>query len=269
MMSNQLNIVALQCNSGSNLEANLHTLDQQLETISSDVDLIVLPEMVAYRRLSLKDSLVQEIIPGQICHFFSGHAKRLNSWIIIGSLCETISTSQKVYNTMVILDPQGNVKDTYRKLHLFDCNIPDNQLIESQYFKAGDSPKIVLINGFKIGLSICFDLRFPELFAYYSRNNVDIIVCPSSFTTKTGKYHWEPLLRARAIETQAYVIAPNQYGLGGNNVMTYGHSMIIDPWGDILEKGPESDKMILRNTLSKERIKSIRSQLLLKSNVII
>mgnify|MGYP001403285560 CR=1 FL=1 len=104
-------------------------------------------------------------------------------------------------------------------------------------------------------------IYFSALFSYYAHHQADVIVCPSSFTTYTGQAHWHTLLKARAIETQSYILAPNQYGRGGGNVMTYGHSMIIDPWGDILQEGPESGVVVLSDVLSKKRIQGVRSQL--------
>jgi predicted amidohydrolase len=259
-MNTSFLVSIIQCNSGPNLTENLASLDKQLNSLSR-TDLIILPEMAAHRRITRNDRMEQEIIPGPITSFFSAHAQRLQSWLIIGSLCETIPGSTKVYNTMVVLNPNGDVVTTYRKIHLFDCDIAGNSVNESASFEPGDTPQTVTINGFKLGLTICYDLRFPELFQDYSQRGVDMIIVPSSFTYETGKVHWKTLLKARAIETQSYIIAANQYGQGGGNGPTYGHSLIIDPWGMTLYEGPESEDAVVTLPLSKEKIQSVRTQL--------
>jgi nitrilase len=260
-MNSTINVAVLQCNASADLAANLTTLSEQLALISDHTALIVLPEMVAYRRLSLKNPVVSEYIPGQVCQFFSAHAKRLNAWIIIGSLCESIPNTTKVHNTMVVIDPSGTVQYRYRKLNLFNCHIPGNRLVESDFFIPGERPVIATINGFKIGLSICFDIRFPELYQFYASQGVDAFICAASFTTITGQAHWKTLLRARAIETQCYMLAPNQFGVGGGNIPTYGHSLILDPWGEILGEATGNKATILYAKLSKNRIADIQNQL--------
>ena len=128
----------------------------------------------------------------------------------------------------------GDIQATYRKVHLFNAIVGGVRLFESDYFISGTEPQISQIKNFKIGFSICYDLRFPEFYRYYFKNDVDILCIPSSFTSKTGKDHWNPLCKARAIENQSYVLAPNQYGLGSGRVKTYGHSLIINPWGKVI-----------------------------------
>ena len=259
-MHGTLTISVIQCNSGSDLNQNLDTLTHQLNTLPK-TDVIILPEMAAYRRILSTDPIEKEIIPGPITSFFANHAKQHQSWIIIGSLCEAIPNSPKVYNSTVVLNPNGDVVTTYRKIHLFNCNIPNNILNESTLFESGTTPQTVTIKNFKIGLSICYDLRFPELFQYYTQQNVDLIVVPSSFTHTTGQAHWEPLLKARAIETQCYIAAPNQYGQGGGNIRTYGHSIVIDPWGTILNEGTDSNSDTFTTILTKKKIQDIRRKL--------
>ena len=141
----------------------------------------------------------------------------------------------------------GDIQNVYRKIHLFDATVGRVRMYESDYFLSGEKPEIAIVNGFKIGLSICYDLRFPELYRYYFDEKVDLLCIPSSFTYKTGKAHWETLCRARAIENQAYVLAPNQYGIGSGKVKTYGHSMIIDPWGGILADAKKAEESINGN----------------------
>lgn len=260
-MKTTINVAVLQCNATADLTSNLTQLNNQLSRVSDTTTVIILPEMVAYRRLSLKNPVVAETIPGQLCEFFGEHARRLNAWIVIGSLCESIPNTAKVYNTMVVIDPSGRVQYRYRKLNLFNCRIPGNRLVESDYFLPGTQPVIASINGFKIGLSICFDIRFPELYQFYASQRVDALICAASFTTITGQAHWKPLLQARAIETQCYMLAPNQFGVGGGNVPTYGHSMIIDPWGEILSEAPGNKATILYAELSKERLQHTQNQL--------
>ncbi|MDB4816693.1 carbon-nitrogen hydrolase family protein, partial [bacterium] len=150
-----------------------------------------------------------------------------------GSIYERCNTSKKIYNTSVVINSKGRIICKYRKINLFKALIGNLVIDESSTFENGRNPVVCQINNWKIGLSICYDLRFPELYRNYFNQAVDIIVVPSSFTYSTGRLHWEVLLRARAIENYCYVLAPNKYGIDGNGAETYGHSMIVDPYGKV------------------------------------
>ncbi|KAF6040482.1 hypothetical protein EB796_001195 [Bugula neritina] len=162
-------------------------------------------------------------------------AKANNMWLSLGGFKEKSDVS-KVYNTHLIVDPDGNIAGAYRKMHLFDVDIPDKvRLCESDYTLAGNEiSKVVATPAGNIGLSTCYDLRFPELSALLRNDGADILTYPSAFTIPTGKAHWEVLLRARAIENQCYVVAAAQVGAHHDKRASYGHSMIVDPWGKVL-----------------------------------
>jgi predicted amidohydrolase len=165
----------------------------------------------------------------------SALARRLKIYLLAGSLLERGPARGKAYNTSVLLDPTGRVTARYHKMHLFEADITGHVGVrESDVLIPGD--RIVAAKTFLgvLGLSICFDLRFPELYRALAARGIEIILVPSAFTRVTGKDHWEVLVRARAIENQAYVIAPNQCGTPPSGVAAYGHSMIVDPWGAVV-----------------------------------
>jgi len=182
-------------------------------------------------------------------------AKKTGVNILAGSVYERAEEGNKIYNTSVIIDYSGLLICKYRKMNLFRAIIDGQEIDEANTFKAGNKSVICKINGRKIGLSICFDLRFPELYREFYNEGVDMIAVPSSFTTRTGQLHWETLLRARAIENYCYILAPNQFGIDGNGVETYGHSMVIDPQGhviDVLNKQEEGilmAKLFIKNRI--------------------
>ena len=170
-----------------------------------------------------------------------------------------------LYNTMLVIDEEGELTKPYRKIHLFRAEVGHLSVDEGSQYSSGETPSIITVNGWKVGLSICFDLRFSDLYSFYATNSCDLILVPSSFLRSTGKAHWEILLRARAIETQAYVIAPAQVGVhkgeSGAIRKSYGHSLIVSPWGDVLldleEKEDVSESLILKKSEIEKMRKSI------------
>ena len=206
-----------------------------------------------------------ETLTGETITWLKATAKKFQINIIAGSMTE-LTKKEKVYNTSVAINSAGELIGTYRKMHLFDVKLKNKSIKESNHFLSGNLPKVIDIKGWKIGLSICYDLRFPELYRHYFSLDTDIVVIPSSFTTETGKKHWKILCQARAIENQCYIIAPNQCGVGANNVPTYGHSMIIDPDGKVLEEANQTDITCLKSLLSKEVINLTRQNLPVKKH---
>jgi Predicted amidohydrolase len=180
---------------------------------------------------------------GPIQAFLSETARKHDIWLIGGSAPLEASVPQKVRNSCLVYDKQGNQVARYDKIHLFNLTLGEENYAEERTIEPGD--KIVTIDSpyGRIGLSICYDLRFPEL--YRAMGDVDIIVVPSAFTATTGKAHWEPLIRARAIENLAYVMAPAQGGYHVNRRETHGDSMIVDPWGVILDRLPRGSGVVV------------------------
>lgn len=188
-----------------------------------------------------------------------------------GKLGDSRSSGERPTNGTIWFRGDRTPEVVYRKIHLFDVDVVGSPPIrESAEFRAGDVPKIITIDGRKIGLSICFDLRFSELFLIYAQQDVDMIVVPSAFLVPTGRAHWEVLLRARAIESQAYVLAPAQGGVhtngAGNSRETWGHSLAIDPWGSVLgeielDKQTSAGFQVLMVNVDGNKVESVRRQI--------
>jgi predicted amidohydrolase len=182
---------------------------------------------------------------------------------ILGGSAATLMDG-KVMNRSYNFAPDGSELMTYDKMNLFAVDLskhPSNTVIdEARIYTAGSTPKVLAIDNFKIGLSICFDLRFPELFRSYSHQGANVLSISSAFTVPTGKAHWHTLVRARAIENQCYVIASAQWGTHNEKISTFGHSLIVDPWGEIIADAQEGEKIIF-GELSLEKIESVRSRL--------
>ena len=254
-----MNVALIQLNAGQDKPQNIRHACALVERAAGEgAGFILLPEVFNYRGpLSGKEMYdkIAEDIPGESLTPFMKIANKAGVNILAGSVYERAEEGNKVYNTSVVIDDSGSLISKYRKINLFQAFIDGKEINEANTYKAGDKPIVCKINGRKVGLSICFDLRFPELYREYYRQGVDIIVIPSSFTMRTGTLHWEPLLRARAIENYCYVLAPNQFGIDGNDVETYGHSMIINPQGQVvgvLEKQEEG--ILMAELFFKDRI---------------
>lgn len=264
----KLKVAAVQMTSGKDKNKNLKQAERLIKKATSKkVDFIVLPEVFNFRGSLNEASKASETIPGYSTNLILKLAKRFQVWILIGSLMEKTRgqdsgvRGQKPFNTSVLINPRGKVVAKYRKMHLFDIKLKGKEILESKRNQPGKTPKIVSINKAKVGLSICYDLRFPELYRYYSKKGAEIICIPSSFTKPTGEAHWHTLVKARAIENLAYVIAPNQAGVGSQGVKTYGHSLIADPWGKILAEGPANGEAVIFADIDLNYLNKLRKSL--------
>jgi predicted amidohydrolase len=187
-------------------------------------------------------------------------ASELGIWLLIGSLAIKTS-STKTANRSFLIDPQGDIKARYDKIHLFDVDLPSGEKYRESNTVEGGSQAILVDSPWgKIGLSICYDLRFPQLYRRLAKAGATVLTVPSAFTETTGKAHWHTLLRARAIENGAFVIAPAQGGLHANGRRTYGHSMIIDPWGEILAEA-EAEPGVITAEINLEAARAARSRI--------
>jgi deaminated glutathione amidase len=225
--------------------------------IAGGAEFILLPEAFNVRgkadsRRGYHD--VAENVPGMSLKPFMAEALRSKVHILAGSICEKIPNDKKAYNTSVLINAQGAIVARYRKIHLFDAVIGKKKTNESKMFCPGGKNVLAKIGPWKIGLSICFDLRFPEQYRTYARQGAHILCVPSAFTKMTGQAHWEILLRARAIENQCYVLAPNQIGKDGKGIPSYGNSMIIDPWGTVLSRASGDKEEIIFARLDRKII---------------
>jgi predicted amidohydrolase len=169
-------------------------------------------------------------------------AHELNIWLLAGSIIERAADGN--YNTACLLDPQGQLQTTYRKVHLFDSAVPGAALCESAYTRPGRAVGVTEVGRVKTGLAICYDLRFPELFRVQVLAGARLVLLPAAFTERTGRDHWEVLVRARAIENQVFVVAAGQVGTSAPNLRWYGRSMIVDPWGVVLAQAPDREAFI-------------------------
>ncbi|HEX4893580.1 MAG TPA: carbon-nitrogen hydrolase family protein [Hyphomicrobiaceae bacterium] len=206
-------------------------------------DVLVLPEVWNWRGGSTADKLANadDIPGGPAYELLADLARRHKVWIHGGSMIERIPGGSQVYNTTCVFDREGQEKARYRKIHMFDITAPDGTPYnESDTICRGSEVVTYDLEGFKVGCTICYDMRFAELYIELQKRAADIIMVPSSFTLQTGKDHWDLLLRARAVETQCYIVAPGQYGPfvdgKGGTRLSYGHSLIADPWGHIVAK---------------------------------
>jgi predicted amidohydrolase len=212
--------------------------------------LLVLPECFAFlgRREGDKNAVAESLDaqpPGPIVATLARIARAHQMWVIGGGMPERAAADDRSFNTAVAVSPTGSIAARYRKIHLFDVDIPGRAVLrESDRTAAGAAPVAVDTPLARIGLSICYDLRFPELYRGLVRDGAQVLVVPAAFTAHTGAAHWHTLLRARAIENQCFVIAAAQYGQHNEKRASYGHSLIFDPWGELLDERAEGDGVV-------------------------
>jgi len=260
-MKTNVRVAAIQMVSTDDVAENLkqaHFLIRQ--AADEGAQLIVLPEYFCMMGLHDQDKLVvaETLNNGPIQHYLSELARDLGVWIGGGTIPIKTNNPQKILNTLLVFNDEGENVCQYDKVHLFSFERGDEKYDESKTILAGQQPVTFKGPAGKIGLSICYDLRFPEI--YRAMGPVNLILAPSAFTYTTGKAHWEVLLRARAIENQCYVLAPAQGGTHTNGRKTWGHSMLVDPWGDILAQIDEGQGVVSGN-IDFAHIEAIRQSL--------
>jgi predicted amidohydrolase len=233
----RIRAAVVQTRSTEDIDHNLQRAAELVRGAAADgAQLIALPENVAWLRISATEN-VGEPLDGRIVTFFRDLAREVGAAILIGSYQEQSSDPHKVHNTSVLIDRDGQIVTSYRKVHLFDIDIPGSvSFRESAHVMPGDRAVTADVAGARVGLSVCYDLRFPELYRRLLDQGAEVLMIPAAFTLQTGKDHWEVLMRARAIENQCYVLAPGQWGHHGGIRHSYGHSMIVDPWGHVIAK---------------------------------
>lgn len=230
-------VAAVQMASGPNVSGNLSEARRLIEkAVEKGARLVVLPEFFPIMGMSDTDKVRvrEQSGNGVIQSFLSEMARKHKVWIVGGSIPLAASTPDKVLNTCLVFDENGEQVARYDKIHLFNLDLGNEHYHEASTIEPGNKVVVVDSPFGRIGLAVCYDLRFPELFR--AMKNVDIIVLPSAFTETTGKMHWEVLVRARAIENLAYVVAAAQGGYHVSGRETHGHSMIVDPWGRVLDQ---------------------------------
>lgn len=244
-------------------EINLGKIRSFLETAKKEnASAVFLPEV--FYSISDGTKPTPYLVEGHNEHYLAIQKLAKDSGLaILGGSAATL-VDGKVMNRSFNFDAQGNDIAFYDKINLFACDLsnhPSSQIIdEGKVYTRGNKPQMIEVGGFTIGLSICFDLRFPELFRSYSSNGANLLSISSAFTVPTGKAHWHTLVRARAIENQSYVVASAQWGKHNEKLSTFGHSLIVDPWGEVLADAGEGEKIIFAE-LSLEKIQSVRERL--------
>jgi predicted amidohydrolase len=257
-----LRVAAVQLNATADQAVNLAVADRLTRAAASDgATLIVLPEK--WTAMGAEDDLraAAEPLDGPAIGWARSIARELGVDLVAGSILERVSGQDKLANTSVHVDPQGELKAVYRKVHMFDVEVGGRSYRESELEQPGE--EIVLsrtADGVDLGLSICYDLRFPELYRILAVRGARVIVVPAAFTLATTRDHWETLVRARAIENQAFVIAANQIGSHPAGQHSGGRSMIVDPWGVVLAQAPDSEAHIVAE-LDLDRQREIRASL--------
>jgi len=237
----------VQMRSGADKHGNLDTAAALVERAARDgARLILLPETFSWRGPAADDLAEAEELAGPTLARFAALARELSVTLVAGSILERAVGGGLPFNTSVVLGPDGSVLGRYRKVHLFDVSIPGKvEVRESARRGHGDEPVCVDTELGRLGLSVCYDLRFPELYRRLARAGAEILCVPSAFTFPTGAAHWEVLLRARAIENQCWVLAANQFGPTGQGHADYGHSAIVDPWGTVVACASEGERVVL------------------------
>lgn len=258
-------VAAIQLNSGENPERNLAAAAGCLgEAAEKGAQLAALPENFGLMPGRDSDRRAVAEVPGEgpVQEFLARQARELGIWIIGGTIALRSPDADRLYNSSLVYDSSGRRVARYDKIHLFDIDLENGESYrESETIRPGERPVLVEAPPGRIGLSVCYDLRFPALYGYYSARGAELFSVPAAFTETTGRVHWEILLRARAIENLAYVIAPAQGGTHPAGRRTWGHAMIVDPWGEILAVREEAGPGMVVAEVDTRRVAELRRSL--------
>jgi len=243
MMMRKFMVAAVQMDTQNDKQANWRQMAAFIdEAAAKGAQLVAFPEVV---NILSEEPQYAEAIPGPTTELLAAKAREHHIWIHGGSISEVNPDGPRTYNTTVLVNPQGEIVARYSKLHNFDMTLPDGSSVrESDRKEPGKEVVTVETELGHLGFAICYDMRFPELFRLMTLAGAQIIFLPANFTMPTGKDHWEPILRARAIENGCYIIAPNQVGVK-EKFVAYGNSMIVDPWGTVIARASDKPGLIL------------------------
>ncbi|EQC01246.1 carbon-nitrogen hydrolase family protein [Photorhabdus temperata] len=258
-----VNVALLQLCSGENIKHNLAQIEQQIKPLPDTIKLVMTPEnallfanAVSYRHHAEPQG------KGPLQQAVSEIARRYGVWLLIGSMpLISRENPERITSSSLLFDDQGEIRARYDKIHMFDVNIDDEHgaYNESSVFQRGEHITVVDTPVGRLGMTICYDLRFPGLFQALREQGAELISVPAAFTRLTGKAHWEPLLRARAIENQCILLAPAQVGVHGTR-QTWGHSMVVDGWGKVIKKNPDAVSALQLNVRA-DSLKIMREQM--------
>jgi deaminated glutathione amidase len=254
---------AVQLQSSTETEENLASAERHVRAATADgAELVVLPERLDIRGASADYAAGAEPLDGRPVSWARELARELAIDLVAGSVAERREGHERVSNTSVHVGPDGDIRAVYRKIHMFDVEVGGVEYRESEHSEPADELVLSeLANGVSLGLTICYDLRFPELYRILALRGARVITVPANFTRVTGEAHWEVLLRARAIENQVFVIAPGQGRRPGPEGDSYGNSMIVDPWGEVLARAPMEGDCFIAAELDLARQDEVREKL--------
>jgi len=245
-MADRLRVACIQLHSTEVKADNLATAERLVaRAAATGADLVLLPEK--WNALGSPDvfrAAAEPLEGGETVEAMRSWAHTHGITIVGGSITESREGREKLSNTCVVLDPEGEITAVYRKIHMFDVEVGGQVYRESEAEEPGDDIVVCEAEGWRVGLTVCYDLRFPELYRILAVGGAELLTVPAAFTLFTGRDHWELLLRARAVENQCYVAAANVWGSHGGGKASYGRSMIVDPWGVVLAAAPDEDTVV-------------------------
>jgi len=261
-MADLLRVACVQMTSGPEKAANLEKAEKLVaRAAATGADVVVLPEK--WNAIGESDTLHAAAEPlegGETVETMAGLARAHGITLVGGSIAELREGHEKLSNTSIAFGPDGEILGVYRKIHLFDVEVEGNVYRESEAEEPGEEPVVVRGEGWPIGLTVCYDIRFPELYRILALEGAELVTVPAAFTVPTGRDHWHVLMRARAIENQYYVAAPGQVGETRPGKPSYGRSLIVDPWGIVLAQAPDEETVISAE-LDRARLQKIREKL--------
>jgi deaminated glutathione amidase len=261
-MADRLRIACVQLNSGTRKADNLEKAERLVgRAAATGADVVLLPEK--WNAIGSADTLranAEHLEGCETVDAMSGWARQHGITLVGGSITERREGREKLSNTCLVFDTSGEIAAVYRKIHMFDVEVGGQVYRESEAEEPGEETLVADVEGWRVGLTVCYDLRFPELYRILALDGAELITVPAAFTMYTGKDHWELLVRARAVENQCYVAAANEWGTHEGGKVSYGRSMIVDPWGLILAQAGDEDTVISAE-LDREHLERIRRDL--------
>jgi deaminated glutathione amidase len=261
-MPDRIRVACVQLTSRADKAANIERTERLVaRAAATGADLVVLPEKWnAIGDVAVLHAAAEPLEGGESVEAMSSWARTHGITLVGGSITERREGRDKLSNTSLVFDPEGALAAVYRKIHLFDVDVGGHRYRESDAEEPGDEPVVARLEDWPIGLSVCYDLRFPELYRILALEGAELVTVPAHFTLYTGKDHWHVLLRARAIENQLFVAAAAQVGETIQGKPSYGRSLVADPWGTVLAQAPDEETVIFAE-LDRERLREIRRNL--------
>ena len=261
-MADLLRVACVQLNAGENKADNVEKAERLVaRAAATGADVVVLPEKwnAIGSPQVLRDN-AESLESGETVDAMSGWARSHGVTLVGGSITERREGREKLSNTCVVFDSDGETTAVYRKIHMFDVEVGGQVYRESETEEPGDETVVCDAESWRVGLTVCYDVRFPELYRIVALEGAELVTVPAAFTLFTGKDHWELLVRARAVENQCYVAAANEWGADAAGRASYGRSMIVDPWGVVLAAAPDEDTVVSAE-IDRARMEGIRRRL--------